>query len=442
MNKLWLIVQREYLTRVTKKTFILTTLLTPLGILVFTLVAGLIFSYDTDKTQKIAIVDSSQLLNENFESAHNVTYEFSNKDLDTLKAMTLRKEYDGVLYIPSLDSLNSKRHQIFYYSDDKLSLETSMNIRDKVKARIKDYKIVKMGIDPSKLDNLKISVSLDPEPISDNVEDTSSMSTVVGSILGGVMGYLMFFIILFYGMMVLKSVMEEKTNRIVEIIISSVKPFQLMLGKIIGIGGVGFTQIAIWCILVPLMLIPAQLIFGIDTSSIPTEGLDPEQLQQQMNDAAGFGYNDIMSELKSQNWLMIIPLFIFYFLGGYFIYTSLFAAVGSAIGDDINESNALMMPIMMPIILAVYIMFRVVALPQSNLAIWSSIFPLTSPIIMPARLAAGVPVWQLLASMACLILSCVFFIWLSGRIYRVGILMYGKKASFKELAKWIFYKSN
>ncbi len=441
MNKLWLIIKREYLSRVTKKSFILTTLLTPLGILVFSLVVGLIFSYDTDQAQKIAVKDVGGILNEGLESNKNINYVYSNESLDSLKAKTLRNEYNGILLIPALDSINTKRVEILYYSDDKLSVESSVTIQNRVKAKIKDYKIVALGIDPEKLDNLNTRISLNPEPISDTVEDISSMSTMVGSILGGVMGYMMFFIILFYGMMVLKSVMEEKTNRIVEIIISSVKPFQLMLGKIIGIGGVGFTQIAIWFILIPLMLIPAQLIFGFDTGTIPTEGVDPEIIQQQMKDSAGFGITEIVNELMGQNWALIIPLFIFYFLGGYFIYTSLFAAVGSAIGDDINESNALLMPIMMPIILAVYIMFRVVALPQSNLAIWSSIFPLTSPIIMPARLSADVPLWQLVASVLSLVLSGIFFVWLSGRIYRVGILMYGKKASFKELAKWIFYKS-
>ena len=226
--------------------------------------------------------------------------------------------------------------------------------------------------------------------------------------------------------------MEEKTNRIVEVMISTVKPFELMLGKIIGVGGVGLTQLAIWAVLIPIIQITASAFWGIDTSELTS--LDPSIDQEEiMGDFAM-----IMAEISNQNWWSIIPLFLFYFIGGYLLYASLFAAVGSAIGDDITEGQALTIPITIPVAIAFYIMITAVQSPNSTLAVFSSIFPLFSPIVMPARLAFEPPIWQLLVSMVVLIGTCIFFTWIAGRIYRIGILMYGKKASFKDLFRWFF----
>lgn len=246
----------------------------------------------------------------------------------------------------------------------------------------------------------------------------------------------MYMTVFIYGMMVMRSVMEEKTNRIVEVMISSVKPFQLMLGKIIGVGAVGLTQVAIWAILIPTMSFLVTLLFGFDSAqmntSMPAAEINPDDTEAMIALAMG--------ELTGQNWALILPLFILYFLGGYFLYSSLFAAVGSAMGDDLGEGQALTLPITIPVIIAFYIMFVAVQAPNSSLAVWASIFPLFSPIVMPARLAFEPPMWEILLSIAVLIASCTFFVWLSGRIYRVGILMYGKKVTFKELGKWLFYR--
>ena len=269
------------------------------------------------------------------------------------------------------------------------------------------------------------------------MEGESKFTTAIGAGIGGVMGFIMYMTIFIYGMMVMRSVMEEKTSRIVEVMISSVKPFQLMLGKIIGVGGVGLTQILIWSILIPIGYLLVGLFFDFDL--------------EQMNSAAAAGSNvDVagmedeimifMNEVRNMNWWSILPLFLFYFLGGYFLYSSMFAAVGSAMGDDLGEGQALTIPITIPVILALYIMMVVVTAPQSNLAIWSSIFPLFSPIVMPARLAFSPPIWQILVSMAVLAATSIFFVWVSARIYRVGILMYGKKVGFKEIGKWLFHK--
>lgn len=218
--------------------------------------------------------------------------------------------------------------------------------------------------------------------------------------------------------------------------ISSVRPFQLMLGKIIGVGAVGLTQVAIWAILIPLMSLLVNAIFGFDTSQVNTTPTAANINPDDTNALIALA----MRELGNQNWWTILPLFILYFLGGYFLYSSLFAAVGSAMGDDLGEGQALTLPITIPVIIAFYIMIVVVQQPTSSLAVWASIFPLFSPIVMPARLAFEPPLWEIVTSIVVLVASCIFFVWLSGRIYRVGILLYGKKVTMKELGKWMFYK--
>ena len=253
------------------------------------------------------------------------------------------------------------------------------------------------------------------------------------------MGTIMYMTVFIYGMMVMRSVMEEKVNRIVEVMISSVRPFQLMLGKIIGVGAVGLTQVAIWGLLIPIIYIIVALVLGLDMNSGQMDGvdmaaanIDPEEIKGMIALA--------MQELSRQNWLMIVPLFILYFLGGYFLYSSLFAAVGSAMGDDLGEGQALTIPITIPVLISFYIMMVAVRSPHSSLAVWASIFPLFSPIVMPARLAFNPPFWQIFLSIVLLLGTAIFMVWLSARIYRVGILMYGKKVSFKEIGKWMFYK--
>ena len=239
----------------------------------------------------------------------------------------------------------------------------------------------------------------------------------------------------------MRSVMEEKINRIVEVMISSVKPFQLMLGKIIGVGFVGLTQLAIWIILIPLIMIVVTLIMGPDmagsSSDIAQATEMVNEISQQDDD---FSLTKLIVEIKAQNWLLILPAFIIYFLGGYFIYSSMFAAVGSAIGDDLGEGQQMMFPIVIPVIIAIIMVPSVFSNPDGPIAVFGSMFPLFSPILMPARLPFDPPLWQVFLSIFILVVSAIFMVWLAGRIYRVGIFMYGKKASFREIAKWIFYK--
>jgi len=436
MNKLWLIIKREYFTRVKNKMFILTTLLTPLAFALYLFVVMGISDYQSDDLRRVAVLDKENILN-GLSDESNVNFKFENASLGELKKTYKEKNYDAIMVIPPIKNIQDTRLTVFYYSDGALGLDMRFMIEKKLQKSIRKYKIKALSLDAKQLEALDTKVSINPEPIDDTKADVSPMAAGVGAAIGGMMGFIMYIAVFIYGMMVMKSVMEEKTSRIVEVMISSVKPFQLLMGKIIGVGAVGLTQLTIWAILIPGIAFLMQIFFGFDMSGsedLSTAGaeIDPDDMQAMVA--------QVTTEIKALNWWAIFPLFLFYFLGGYFLYASMFAAVGSAIGDDLGQGNSLTMPITIPVIMAFVIMVVVIRAPYSSLATWSSIFPLFSPIIMPARLAFSPPWWEILLSMVVLVATCVFFVWLSARIYRVGILMYGKKISFKEIGKWLFYK--
>lgn len=437
MDKLWLIIKREYLTRVKKRSFILATILTPLAFALFMVVVSLIFRYQSDDAKVIAVIDQGNVLDKKIANDETLTFKFSDESLTSLKDNFKENKYDAIMVIPEIKNIKDTRQTVFYYSEDNLGLDLRMKIENKLRKGIRKYKIATLNLDNEQLKALETKVTINPEPIDDTKADVSALAAGVGATIGGIMGMIMYMAVFIYGMMVMRSVQEEKTSRIVEVMISSVKPFQLMMGKIIGVGGVGLTQLIIWAILIPIISFLVQLFFGFDAStnadmSAAAAEIDPDDIQAMVT--------QVMAEIKAMNWWAIFPLFVLYFLGGYFLYASLFAAVGSAMGDDMGESQALTLPITIPVILALYIMMVVVRAPQSSLAVWSSIFPFFSPIVMPSRLAFSPPLWQVAVSVLVLIATSVFFVWLSARIYRVGILMYGKKVTFKELGKWLFYK--
>lgn len=277
---------------------------------------------------------------------------------------------------------------------------------------------------------------MDPNDLSSSAA-TGKLNIIIGTALGGIMGFLMYMVIFIYGSMVMRSVMEEKLSRIVEVMVSSVRPIQLMMGKLIGVGGVGLTQLAIWAVLIPILLL-------VVTAFLP--GADPSQLSDMQNMSQidqesfdGFSGQQIIAAIFNVKWWLILPVFILFFLGGYFIYSSLFAAMGSAINEDMGEGQQLMLPIVLVVLIAFYMLFPVLSNPNGNLAVFASLFPLFSPIIMPARLAFDPPWWQIVLSILLMLGTVWFFIWLTSRIYRVGILMYGKKATIREMIKWLRY---
>ncbi len=440
MSKLSLIVRREYLTRVTKKSFLIGTLLAPLGLLVYMLVIVGLTKYESSSEIKVAVLDEAGMVKQ-LPDEKGVRYLPSgNKNLEQLKTEVQEKKIDGVLRIPPLGTFQKKEHTVFYYSDDKLAPEKSRAIERKVGKKIREFKVDSLKLDPKALDMLDTEIAIDPEKVTGTGEDDSKYTVGVGLAIGGVMAFIMFFMVMMYGQMVMRSVMEEKTNRIVEVMMSSVRPFDLMLGKILGAGAVGLTQVLIWVVLSGgIMFLVPLIMGGVDPAQMQapmTPGdvaIDPEQME---GEAFKF-----MAEMGKQNWPLIIFAFIVFFLGGYFIYASLFAAIGSAMGDDMGEGQALVLPVTIPIILAIYIVFFVgVRNPHNDLMVFASLFPLFSPIVMPFRMASSPPVWQIALSLILVVAAAFFFVWLAGRIYRVGILLYGKKVTLKEIGKWMFYK--
>ncbi len=443
MSNLSLIIKREYLVRVRKRAFILTTLLTPIGIALFYGIVILMVMYRGDEALKIAVLDEGSLIHISSDSTNNLVFHKETTDLASLRNTLSEKGYDGVLQIPAIDDPYSERLALNYYSDKTPSIEVKSSIENWVEDFVENYKMQALELDSKKLAALNTNISIDPQPLDDRTEDTaSSMSSEIGAGIAFTMGMLMFFVISIYGGMVMRGVMEEKTNRIVEVMISSVKPFDLMLGKIIGIGLVGLTQMLIWLIFIPLVLFVLSVAFGLSGTEMPTDMNMPNAAATEFSNPNNLdAINQVYEEVMSQNWALIIPSILIFFLGGYFMYSSLFAAVGSAIGDDLGESQSLTLPIMLPVILAFYLtIFIVVRSPDSSISVWSSLFPLFSPIVMPGRMAFDPPIWQVLLSLVLLIATSIFFVWLSARIYRVGILLYGKKNNFREIWKWMFYK--
>lgn len=438
MNKTWLIIKREYLTRVRKKSFLVITLVVPLVIVGFYAAIFAIAVSGGSDTQKVAVLDEARLFEgrENTLTDNNIAYVFIHGETEAAFKKKYKADgYSLFLYIPPLDIQHPEAIKL--HSQSAVSLLTKNRIERKIDQAIEARRLQAAKIDLELYKAINSDVSVDNTIDSGKGEKKSSAGVAYGVAFAG--GILIYIILLIYGTMVMRGVMEEKTNRIAEVIVSSVKPFQLMLGKIIGIGAVGLTQFAIWIVLMALLQSIIPLIFpevfhqAVAQGGMNAPGL-PQSGTQKMVATLSEG-------LGSLNIGLIVSCFIFYFLGGYLLYASLFAAVGSVVSEDQQEAQQLMLPIMMPIILAFVIMTKAAGDPDSSLAVFGSLFPLTSPIVMMGRITYGVPWQQLILSMALLIGCFLLFTWLTAKIYRTGILMYGKKITWKEMAKWAFRKA-
>lgn len=426
MNKIILILKREYLTRVRKKTFIISTILFPV------LYLGLIFGtgYIAAKTSsvlKVAVVDSSgyfdrgKLERENqIDSSTILT--LVNQSEDSIKANYKTQGFDGFIIVPATTSWE-KGLDLKLQMGKTLGMEGSSPVRNKMNNIWDNIKNEKLGINDSIKHTLQTSsVRLSQKNLNDNTAN-SGIATGIGYFSG----FFMYIILLLYGSQVMMGVMEEKTNRIAEVIVSSVKPFQLMLGKIIGIGLVALTQFALWILFIFVIYNVTGASGKMDTSM-----------------ATGI-VGGMQAVFTSIDVPLIIFCFAFYLLGGFFFYSSLYAAIGSAVNEDMREAQSLSFPITMLVIISIALMSAAMKDPSGPLAVWGSIIPFSSPIIMMARIPFGVPGtvpwWQLIASMASLIVGFLLTTWFAGKIYRTGILMYGKKPSWKEMLKWAFRKS-
>jgi ABC-2 type transport system permease protein len=440
-HKVWIVANREYLTRVRKKSFILVTLLTPIGIAVFSFLMGWMMDAGGKADQRVLILDETGIIQSTAQSDKSFPYDFSGHSLERLKEEYGSMGYDILVHVPALRDTATMRVSASFYSREKPSLILLETIESRISDQIETYRMRKSNIDQKLLDSFRAEVSLENGAMDPNDPAGSAaagkLHIIIGTALGGLMGFMMYLVIFIYGSMVMRSVMEEKLSRIVEIMVSSVRPIHLMLGKLIGVGGVGLTQLAIWAILIPVVLtIVSALIPGVDPSQMNNMG-SMAQVNEQSFD--GFSAKQIISTIFNLKWWLILPVFIIFFLGGYFIYSSLFAAMGSAINEDMGEGQQLMLPIVIVVLVAFYMLFPVLSNPNGSLAVFASLFPLFSPIVMPARLAFDPPWWQIIISIVLMLLTVWFFIWLTSRIYRVGILMYGKKATLREMIKWLRY---
>ncbi|WP_052598171.1 ABC transporter permease [Aureispira sp. CCB-QB1] len=439
MSKLWLIIGREYLSRVKKKTFILTTIFAPIGFVISWVALIFIMSSGQD-TQKVALLDPSNILEIKEKGKLRdglVMYKYPQKKLEILKESFEKDGYKGIVFVPeqSLDSMTTN-FKVEYYSNESLGINVEKNIKEGIEQRIKKLKMRQLEVDELTLKRLKTDINVIPTNMKSSDEEVSIYRARIATVLGGIMMILIYSVIFIYGNMVMRSVMEEKTNRIVEVLISSVKPFQLMLGKIIGVGAVGLTQFAIWAITLPLLYLGVGLLFAGKL----------QELQESMTTSTASPVGDtteimaIWQELQNFDYAYIIVVFLVFFLAGYLLYASLFAAVGAAMGDDWGEGQSLMLVISVPIIIALYIGSAVVQNPTSSLGVWASMFPFFAPVVMPVRVVFDPPIYQVVISSVILVLTGIFFTWVSGRIYRIGILMYGKKTTVKDFMKWMFRK--
>lgn len=439
MDKLWLIVQREYLTRVKKKSFILITLLSPILFVALFTIPVLVTLFAGKERKSLIVRDDSGIFVLPSDTSARTSFTLSKEPLDVLKASYKNMGFDGVLYIPSLPA-DGEKMKLQYFSEGQLSLSVVSYVSDRVAEQVEAKKIKDAGYSEEVMKNFKTDVDIEQEELAFNeagqlVETGKKSSAELATAIGFISGFVIYIVLIFYGAMIMRSVMEEKTNRIVEVIISSVKPFQLMMGKILGVSAVGLTQMLIWMAMTFVLSSVATAFLGMDPTSVqPSMG----PMQQPGSEEMASQTAMVFEALASQNWSYILPLFLLYFVGGYFIYASLFAAVGASMGDDMGESQSLSMVAMAPIILSIILISPVIENPTSPLARWASIFPLSSPVLMPARLAFEPPLWEVLLSLVMLAGSAVFFVWLSGRIYRVGVLLYGKKATLGEMVKWTF----
>lgn len=446
MKNILLVLQREYLVRVKKKSFIIMTFLTPFLFVGF-YAAMIWIAIGSTESKTIEVLDESGLFINQFKDTDELKFSYIEESLDSAKtAFTTNKEsgVNALVFIPK-DVLDNPK-DVRIYAAKNVSLDLKSDIEKTIERQIENIKLTEAGITRKIIEDARVNVK--SETISLNEEGEKSSSSGAATIIGGICAFMIYISVFVYGTQVMRGVTEEKTSRIVEVIISSVKPYQLMMGKIVGVALVGLTQFVLWILLTVLFISAAGYAFKDKMGDNPQAKI--EQVQKSMpaggamSAAASSSGNDnpvaeVLGAVNSLNIPYIIACFLFYYLGGYLFYSALFGAVGAAVDND-ADTQQFMLPITMPIIISFFFAQFALRDPDGPLAFWASMVPFTSPIVMMVRVPFGVPGWQLALSMVLLVLGLMGTVWLAARIYRVGILMYGKKVSYKELGKWIFYK--
>lgn len=456
MNKAIVVLKREYTVRVKKKSFLITTLIMPILLVAMTIIPGYLATRDDTESRTIAVVDETGLfLNHLHESQYTHFHYLPIEQLgSTRNAIGKGSPYYAVLHIPA-DILITNRANI--YADKQITIDIKEELSNKLSGEVEKLKKAKIiaaaGIPnlEEQLEKTKTDISVNTIRLDQNGKGQNG-SAELSMGIGYIAGFMIYMFIFIYGSFVMRGVMEEKSNRIVEVIVSSVKPFQLMLGKIIGIALVGLTQVAIWLIIGGGIMIGAQS-FIHNNSSVPVApqaqnilssgGISQEQTVQQLqnNTQSVHAVSEMVSMVNSLPIPLLIGCFIFFFIGGYLLYSSMLGALGAAIDND-EDAQQFMLPVTMPLILSIVILVSIAKNPDGPLAVWTSLIPFTSPVIMIARIPfGGVPAWQIILSMILLIATIIGMIWVTSKIYRTGILMYGKKVSWKELWRWLRYNN-
>lgn len=437
MNHLSLIIKREYLNKVRNKSFIIMTFLSPLlMVAIFSLVAYL-SQLNNDKIRFISVLDESGLFQHQFEDNDNLKFRMlEGMTLEQAKQNAQDAEVYGLLYIPQTNSVDELAKRITFYSEDSPSLLVMDNIEDIIQSKANSLKLSESGMDAELIRSLRVNIDTQLETFGG--EETSKLGSGLKLIFGGAAGYLLFMFIIIYGNMIMRSVIEEKTSRIIEIIISSVKPRKLLLGKIFGTSLAGVTQFLAWVILIGILSFVVTSIFGID---LTTAQAQQQEMMQQLQPTAEMQgtITEVMKELYNLPIANLVIMFLLFFIGGYLLYASLYAAIGASV-DSETDTQQFMLPMLLPLILSVYVgFFTVIEDPHGTVSQIFSFIPFTSPVVMLMRIPFGVPIWQQILSVVILFATFMGTVWVAAKIYRVGILMYGKKPSYKELIKWLKY---
>lgn len=441
MGKIGIIAAREFNERVKKKSFIITTILMPLFFVALMFVPALMMNIKSDEAKEVIVVDQSGLIGDRLVSDGQLTFSPSDKSFEELRDEA--HEVFGILVVGSDIATNPSNLQLFAYESSTINIEQA--ITEQVRTIVESEKLKEYNIEDidAILEAIKTPVSIQVKQL-DESGDAKESSSILNIALAYIFGFLIYMFVFLYGNMVMQGVIEEKSTKVMEVMVSSVKPFQLMMGKILGIASVAVTQFAIWVVFILVVGGAAMSLLGVDemmAAASSASAMDPAA----MMGAAGVPSLDdetlsIIRTVTDPGYLLrILGGFLIYFVGGYLLYAAMFAAVGSAV-DNEKDTNNLQMPITIPLILGIFVMMSAMQEPHGPLAFWFSMIPFTSPIVMMVRLPYGVPGWELALSVGLLVATFVGMVWLAGKIYRVGVFMYGKKPTLRELLRWARYK--
>jgi ABC-2 type transport system permease protein len=447
MNKIWLITQREFLTRIRKRSFIIMSIMGP--VLIAGFFAAMFYMATTQDTdfKKIAVIDSTGIFLKRIPDTKYLHFEYVNTKVESLKKILKKSDYFGILYISPIIAYSPRAVQ--FYSYQQPSMAILQHISNAIEKEVRNQKLLAYKINniDAILKSVETNIDIETVKLTESGEEKKS-STGVAMAVAYVGSLLIYMFILLFGVQVMRGVIEEKTNRIVEVIISSVKPFQLMMGKVLGVALTAITQFTIWIVLSVILVSLIKSAFMPDLSpvSVASQPHNLMEVSKTIPKAAPQAPTinpelaNAFSTIDSINFYVMIGSFFFYFIAGYLLYSSLFAAVGAAV-DNEADTQQFVFPITLPLIIGIMVMIGAFQNPGSSIAFWFSMIPFTSPIVMMARIPFGVPYEQVVISMVLLVATFIATIWLAGKIYRTGILMYGNKASFKEMIKWLKYKN-